>query len=1063
MKQEDRSDFISWFAGNHVAANLLMLFILVAGTLSLFDLKKEVFPDFDLGMISVSVEYPGASPSEVEEGICVRIEEQIAGIEGLRSIQSRAVEGSGTVIVELERGTDMKKALDEVKAEVDRIVTFPEDAEEPVVVELSGAKQVINLVLYGDVPERTLKVLAEKVRADLTLREDISLVQIAGARDYQISVEVPEETLRRYGLTFTRVTEAVRNSSLDLPGGTIRTDAGEILVRTRGQRYTGPEFEDIVVLTRPDGSVVRLREIGKVIDGFDEESEILTRFDGMPAVMVQVFRVADQSALDVARAVHRYVDENRTAFPSGVQVDTWRDDSKILKSRMDLLIRNGRLGLLLVFACLTLFLDLRLAFWVTMGIPISFFGTFWLLPQLGVSINMISLFAFIICLGIVVDDAIVVGENIFSHWESGKPPLQAAIDGAREMLVPVTFAILTTVAAFAPLLFVEGGMGQIMRVVPIVVISVLGVSLLEAVTILPAHLSGLKKRHHRFRRIDRPSLAERYRRRFAHGLQHVVEGPYDWLLHRAVNWRYLTLACALTLLLAAVGVIQGGHIKFTFLPKVESDNVVARLSMPRGTSLAETKAVVQRLEDAARRLRESVNGEVAASGASPIEHVFSMVGTQSESRHGVAPSAGSHVGEVNIQLLDSEFRTLPSAEVAARWRELTGEIPDVESLTFTSSLFSAGNPIEVRISGDHFDTLKEVAGKVKHELAAYPGVSDISDTFRDGKLEMKLSLKPAARTLGLTLADLAKQVRQGYFGDEALRVQRGRDDMKVMVRYPESERRSLGDIENMRIRTTSGAEVPFSYVAEVDLGRGYAAITREERRRVVSVTADVDESVTTADEVLASIRTRGISKLEQDYPDLGFSFEGEQKSQRESMESLRRGFLIALIGIYALLAVPFRSYAQPVIVMLAIPFGIVGAILGHIMLGLSLSMLSMFGIVALSGIVVNDSLIMIDFINRARQKGEPLKDAIINSGKMRFRPIILTSFTTFFGLLPMILERSMQARFLIPMAVSLAFGVMVATGITLLMVPSAYMVLEDLLGVFRLSRAEPRAQGETRS
>jgi len=553
---------------------------------------------------------------------------------------------------------------------------------------------------------------------------------------------------------------------------------------------------------------------------------------------------------------------------------------------------------------------------------------------------------------------------------------------------------------------------------------------------------------------DRPNFLERNRRRFGNGLARFIDGPYNRFLQHAVNWRYLTVAAGLAVLLITIGYVKSGRVKFSFLPKVESDNAVVRISMPRGTSLEETGSVVKVVEAAGQKLQEEVDGNRAEGAPSIIEHVFTMVGAQTETRHGVAASQGAHVAEVNIQLLDSEHRDVPSARFAARWRELTGELPDVESATFSSSLFTGGNAIEIRLAGDDFGTLRAAADRLKKELEMFPGVGDISDTFRDGKMEMKLALKPEARTLGITLQDLARQVRQGYYGDEALRIQRGRNDIKVMVRYPETERRSIGDIENMRVRTPSGAEVPFSQVADVRLGRGYAAINREDRQRVVSVIADVDEKKTNAEEVLGVLKTGFLAGLMADYPGLRFSLEGEQKNRRESMSSLGRGFIVALFGIYALLAVPFRSYTQPLIVMSAIPFGIVGAVWGHVLMGINLTILSMFGIVALSGVVVNDSLIMIDYVNRAREQGTGLRDAVLEAGQKRFRPILLTTLTTFFGLLPMIVEKSVQARFLVPMAVSLAFGVLMATGITLLLVPAGYMILEDLRRLVGLEKRD---------
>ncbi|GAB4272203.1 MAG: efflux RND transporter permease subunit [Deferrisomatales bacterium] len=1035
---------IAWFVHNHVAANLLMLFVLAAGGIALWTIRQEVFPEVELDTIAVTVPYPGASPEEVEEGICTRIEEQVASVDGIKSVTSTAAEGAGTVLLELERGVDPAQVLRDVESEVDRITTFPEEAEEPVVTELTNRRQVIDLVLYGDVPERTLKVLAERVRSDLTALAELSQVDVVGARDYEISIEVSEKTLRRYGLTLAQVADAVRRSSLDLPAGTLKTRGGEILVRAKGQRYTGREFESVVVRAWPDGTRLRLADIATIRDGFDEDAERINRFDGKPAVLLQVFRVGEQDAIHVADGVKAYIAEHRDRLPAGVDLALWRDRTDILKARRDLLLRNARIGLVLVFGSLLLFLAPRLAFWVTMGIPVSFLGALALLPQFGVTVNMISLFAFILALGIVVDDAIVVGEGIYGHLEEGKPGPEAAVAGAREMAVPVTFSVLTTIAAFVPLLFVEGTMGKFMKVIPVVVIAAFCLSLLESLFILPAHLSSVPPP------TGRAGPLERLRRGFGRALMAFVRGPYAWMLRKAVAWRYLTAALFAAVFLVSLGWVASGRIKFVFFPKVESDTVTASLTMPQGTSLAETAAAAARIEAAARQVQE----EFSDNGRALVRHVYSLVGGRPA---GGGPqgagASGTHLATVRLQLLPSEERSVPSARVAARWRELVGPVPGVESLTFTSSLFSAGEPIVVRLSGDRFDTLETAAARVKEALGTYPGVTDIRDSFQEGKLEMRLRLQPAARGLGLTLSDLARQVRGALYGDEALRIQRGRDEVKVMVRFPEEERRSLGSIETMRVRTPGGAEVPFSEVAQVVLTRGYATISREERKRVVNVIADVDEEVANAREVLADLASRHLPGILADYPELSYSFEGQEKSRRESLESLWRGFAVALLAIYTLLAIPFRSYVQPFIVMSAIPFGIVGAVWGHVLLGMPLTILSLFGIVAVAGVVVNDALVLIDYVNRARAAGRSARHAVVEAGVRRFRPILLTTVTTFFGLMPMILEKSMQAQFLIPMAVSLAFGVAVSTAITLVLVPSLYLVVEDLVGLVSPRRA----------
>ena len=1038
---------IDWFARNSVAANIVMVLILVAGIFTLTRVKMEVFPEIASETITVTVPYLGAAPEEVEEAVNARIEERLQDLEGIKRIRSVAREGAGTVTVELATGSDVNEVLDEVKARVDAIDTFPAETEKPIVQEVILRRQVINIAVSGNTEEATLKVLSERVRDEVLALPGITQVEIGAARPYEISIEVSEVALRRYGLTFDEITQAVRSSSLDLPGGSIRTDGGEVLLRTTGQAYRGRQFQDLVLRTRPDGSRITVGDVARVVDGFAETDQS-ARFDGERAMLVQVFRVGDQSALEVARSVKDYIAGAQARMPEGIQLTAWQDDSRVLQDRLGLLVRNGRAGLILVLLVLTLFLKLRLAGWVALGIPISFLGAIALMPTLDVSVNLISLFAFIVVLGIVVDDAIVVGENIYAHLEQGKKPLAAAIAGAQEVATPVTFAILTTVAAFAPLLFVEGNTGKIMSVIPTIVIACLVFSLFESLFILPAHLGHLKERDPDRRR---SFLGERWRRiqtGFANGLERLVEKGYKPALEKAITWRYAVLAGAAAVLMMTLALSIGGWIKFTFFPPVEADEVAAFLTMPQGTPEDITAATVRRLEEAAQEIHRELEEE-GYDGV--VRHMLATIGDQpfrtNQNRGGgnISPDfSGSHLGEVTLELAPAEERTLTSPEIARRWREKVGVVPDANELVFSSSLFSTGEAINVQFSGPSLDDLQEAAETLKLRLADYPGVFDIADSFEAGKQELKLEITREAEIAGLTLGDVARQVRQAFYGQEAQRVQRGREELRVMVRYPEEERRSLENLETLRIRTPGGTEIPFSVAGDVQLGRGFAEIQRTDQKRTVNVTADVDLERANANEVIADLRATLLPELLDRYPGLRYSLEGNQQQQRETVGGLQRGFLFALVAIYGLLAVPFRSYIQPFIVMLAIPFGLIGAIWGHIFMGLDLTVLSGFGIVALTGVVVNDSLVMVDFINRAYRSGTPLDQAIRESGARRFRPILLTSLTTFVGLLPLLLEKSLQAQFLIPMATSLAFGVLFATVIILFLVPLSYILVEEI-------------------
>ena len=1044
---------ISWFANNIVAANLLMAIILGGGLLTISKLKMEVFPEFSSEIISVSMIYRGAAPEEVEEAVCVRIEEAIQGLEGIKRIRSTASENSGSVSIELLPGSDSRKVLDDVKSAIDAIDTFPDETEEPRVKEIVLRRQVINIAVSGDTDEATLKYLGEQVRDEIAAIPGITQAELSGARPYEIAIEVSEDALRRYNLTFDEVTRSVRRSSLDLPGGSIKSEGGEILLRTKGQAYRGPEFQNIVLRTLTDGSLLTLGDVANVVDGFAETDQI-SSFDGNPAVVVQVFRVGEQNALDITEKVKAYIDTAQGRMPEGISLTVWVDFSRILQGRLDLMLRNGRVGFFLVFMILALFLRLRLAFWVALGIPISFLGAIWLMPSLGASLNLISLFAFIVVLGIVVDDAIVVGENIYRRFQQGERGLSAAISGAREVAVPVTFAVLTSIAAFAPLLMVPGTTGKIMKLIPEIVILTLIFSLVESLLILPAHLAHSKMNEEEGTPSRIGELWEKFQDFFTTGLNWFIVRVYNPSLEFSLRWRYLTLSVGISTLLLTIGLIGGGWIKFVFFPQVPADNVAAMLTMPLGTPVEATAKAVKRLERSALELKEELHSR---SNEQIFQHVLASVGeqpmraAQRQNFGQISSFSAAHLGEVNIELTPAEVRTIGSTEIARLWREKTGPIPDASELTFTSSLFSAGEAINIQLTGPDYIELREAADRLKLRLGKYPGVVDIADSFRPGKQEVKLSLTEEAKSLGLTLSDLARQVRQAFYGEEAQRIQRGRDDIRVMVRYPAEERRSLANLEEMRIRTATGSEVPFSIAADTEIGRGYASINRTDRQRIINVTGDVDLARANTNEVLADLKATALPEVLGAYPRVRYTLEGEQREQRETLSGLVSSFGTALLVIFALLAVPFRSYIQPLIIMAIIPFGFVGAVWGHLIMGMNLTILSMFGLVALSGVVINDSLVMVDFINRARTRGLGLEAAIREAGGVRFRPILLTSLTTFAGLTPLLFEKSLQAQFLIPMATSLGFGVIFGTFIILVLVPVSYMILEDLrASIYRL-------------
>jgi len=1046
---------ISWFAENTVAANLLMVMILAGGFFAMTSLRQEVVPEVETNKVVVSVPYPGATPSEIEEAICVKIEEQVQGLEGVKRITSSSKENLGTVTIEALNGTDMTRLLSDVKSRVDAIDTFPKDAEEPVVKEVELVLEVMSLALTGPTGERDLVRLGERLRDEISNLPGITRVELVGKRPWEISIEVSEEALRKHGLTFEAVANAVRRASLDLPGGTIHAKAGEILVRSLGQGYSGADFEALPLLTLADGSRLLLGEVAKVVDSFAEvDNEVF--FDGSKALLIKVFRVGDQSALAIAETTKEWMESAAERLPEGVRLSVWHDDARLLAGRLGLLLRNGRNGFLLVFLCLALFLRLRLAFWVSFGIPLSFLGAVWLMPGLDVTVNMISLFGFIVVLGIIVDDAIVVGENIFTHLQKGVPIREAVKKGAIQVAVPVVFAVLTTIAAFSPMLGLPGTMGQFARNIPLVVVACLVFSLIESLLVLPAHLRHLRQEH------EPKGIAKiwyGFQGIFTRGLETFIERVYQPSLHWALEWRYLTLSIGLATVLFFVGLVAAGWLKFNFFPKIDSDNVSVALTMPMGTPKRRTESVIRGIEDKVEILKKEFPGAV--------KHVLSAIGDQPYLRRQMRITGGDadeyssspQIGEVTLELTPSEERSVSSSVLASRWRELVGEIPEAVAVSFNSNMMNSGADLNIQLSAPDFETLRNGAEILKRRLGDYPGVFNLADSFRVGKQEIRVRIRPEAETLGLRQTDLARQLRQAIYGEEAQRVQRGRDDVKVMVRYTTEERQSLSLLDEMRIRTRNGDEVPLSVVAEIETSRELAEIQRSDRQRSVQITAEVDDRIANSNEILADVKAKVLPGLTGNFPGMTWSFEGQQREQRDFVEGMKKQAMLALVLIYILLAIPFRSYVQPMIIMSVIPFGLVGAILGHLLLGFDLTMMSLIGIIALAGVVVNDSLVIVDFVNRARRGGTPLVEAVEQSGASRFRPILLTSLTTFAGLLPMLMERSLQAKFLIPMAVSLGFGIIFATVITLVFVPCFYLVIEDVLGIFR-SEAGPPADPE---
>lgn len=1014
---------IAWMTHNRITPNLLMFIFLAGGLFLALRIKQEVFPEFDLDMVMIQVAYPGSSPEEVEQGIILVIEEAIRGLDGIKEITATAAEGMGMVRAELEEGADDQRIYQDIKQEVDRIITFPLDAERPEVSLVVIRREVLGIQLYGDTSEWILRELAEQVRDRLLQDPQITQVDLRGARRYEVAIEVDQHVLRTYGLTLDQVAQRVRATSIEIPGGSLETQSGDILLRVSERRDWAKEFATIPLITTPDGSVLFLGDVAKIKDTFEEQDRYAT-YNGKRAVGLEVYRVGEQTPIGVSDAVRSAMVEIERGLPPGINWVINRDRSEIYRQRLELLLKNAFLGLTLVVVLLGMFLEFRLAFWVTMGIPISFLGCFLFLPMFDVTINIMSMFAFIVALGIVVDDAIVVGENIFEYRQGGMSAMQAAIIGARDVLLPVTFSILTNIVAFLPLCFVPGVMGKIWRVIPIVVITVFSISWIEALLILPCHLAhGKQKSAHL-------GFLGMLQHTFSRGLHGVINKFYMPFLDVCIRFRLVTVTISLAVLIVILGYVFSGRIGLILMPRVESDVAFVTATLPYGSPVSKAEEVSQRLVTAAELTVEANGGEKLSEG------IFSLI--------------DENVVEVTVYLTDPDVRSISTTELTQLWREQVGAIPGLESLRFEADRGGPGRgaALTVELSHRDIDVLDRASEALAAELADFSNVKDIDDGYTPGKRQLDYSLTDEGHSLGLTQQALARQLRNAFYGAEAVRQQRGRNEIKVKVRLPREQRVRQYDLEELLIRTPQGTDVPLAQIARVEPGRAYTTISRRNGRRTVTVTANV-EPMSQTSQVQATLETEVLPDLARRFPGLAYGWEGRQQDMKESTTSLFNGLILALFAIYALLAVPFRSYYQPIIVMIAIPFGIVGAVLGHIIMGYALSLMSMMGIVALCGVVVNDSLVLIDYANRQRRDGASPSEAIHQAGGRRFRPILMTTLTTFGGLAPMIFETSRQARFMIPMAISLGFGILFATSISLVIVPCLYLMAEDVREFFR--------------
>ncbi|GMV99933.1 MAG: multidrug transporter AcrB [Candidatus Hydrogenedentota bacterium] len=1040
---------IAAFARNRVFANIVLVTIIFSGLLASVLMVREAFPEFSVDIITINVLYPGADPEEVEEAISRKIEEAIEGLEGIKQYDTVSMENVGLTYIEVKESYDVEWVKDEVRTRVEAISTFPVDAEKPIIVEVTLKREVVALALSGPLNERQLKEWGENIKDELLNLPDISQVSVAGTRDYEITIEISEEKLRQYGLTFDQVSNIIRANSLNLAGGTIRTKGEEIRLRTLGRNYTGADFSKIIILSRPNGETITLDKLAKINDGFTED-RLSGTMNGEPCVLVMVSKTQEEDAIAIAAAVRQWVAEKQGTLPEGLDISIWDDQSVMIQQRIDLLLRNGLMGLALVFILLWVFLDLRLSIWASMGIPISLLGGLAIMWFLGATINMISLFGLIMVLGIIVDDAIVVGEAIYVHRKKGDGPLAAAVNGTMEVGMPVVAAVTTTMVAFVPLMFVGGVMGKFIAILPIAVIAALFISLVESIIMFPAHLNNLpdpnRPPHHENPVIHR---LRAMRLNISNGLEWFVEHMYAPFLRLCLRWRYVVFSMAVAVFLLTLGLNAGGFLRFILFPDIDGDQITASVEFPNGTPYEVTEAAVRDVEAALSRIQDKVR---AKDGSPVVLSSYSLVGSgMATAEFDNRTSSGQHLGAVRAKLVQSEFRDLHSKDLMVLWEKEVGVIPGITALTFAGmETGPPGAAIEIWVQGRDMEQILGAADRLKQKLQSYEGVLQVQTDFRPGKNEFRMRLKPEARSLGITVNDLASQVYAGYFGEEALRIQRGRDDIRVKVRYTAEERSQVDDLANVRIRTPMGTEVPLMSVADISYGPGYASIIRTDGFRRVSVSADVDTSVTTAT-IITNALTKGTNgqpgafgEVMSEFPGVRMEFQGEAKESADSLGSLYVGFPLALAGIFVIIATIFRSYLQPFIIMLTVPFGIIGALWGHFLLGYPLTIMSMFGIVALAGVVVNDAIVFIECVNTNISEGTSFFRSIVNAGTRRFRAIFLTTVTTVGGLAPMIMEKDVQAQFLVPMALSLAAGVGFATLLTLLLVPCLLGILNDI-------------------
>ncbi len=1063
---------IRWAIQNGPAVNVTVAGVLVAGLVSFLLMRREIFPEFQLDVILVSVPYPGASPDEVEKGICQQIEEEIQAMAGIKRLISIAREGGGYTIAELKSNvTDPQRILNEVRSAVDRkSAFFPRRAEKSTVEQITFRTPAIRVAVFGPADQSQesayrLRKVAERVRERLLDLPEVSRADMQGAKPFQIDVEMSEDTLRKYGLTLNQIAAILRRQSIETPGGQMRTDGQEILLRGKNKRETGEEIETLPVITQPNGAVLRVKDLGTVVDDFDDVTAI-NEVNGQPAMVIEVARTSDEDLLKISDAVRKFVDQEGSSFEAGYYLKAWGDESVDVRERLQMLTENGIQGAIIVFLLLALFLEMRLAFWVALGIPISVFGAGIVLLATGQTLNMLSMFAFLMAIGIVVDDAIVIGENVYEHRLMGKSYYQAAIEGAAEVLPSVFSSVATTIVAFVPLLYVSGVMGKFIAVMPAAIIAMLLISLTEASLALPGHLSHDEDRPKNLFAWLVGGLLKPFRplamlisflgRHCSRALDWVGDRVYEPLFKISMRHPGIPISVAIMLLLVTFGLVRSGTVPFNAFPKLDGKSILSQVIYPDGTPAEVADEATRRIEQAIQRISERIYvEEMEKQGRQvteppdpqnprgPVKLTYRQVGqAKGQGALGSTQSSnGSHVGQVQVELTDASLRSISSTDIIAMWRAESGVFPGAERVTFDATEMGPGGaPLEFKVlaPSENQLELEETVELCKKELAAYAGVYDIRDDSSPGKVEFRIRVKDNATTLGISDEDLAETVRAAYYGAEVMRIQRGRNEVKLMVRYPHANRRSIADFSEIRVRGADGIERPITELAEISVTRGYSEINRLDQYRSITVTANLDETQANAQQIIARLQQEFLPKIQRQHRMIRFRWEGQAQQTAESLSSLGVGFGIAIIAMYALLVLEFHSYFQPLLVLAIIPFGIIGAVFGHAVMGLPITLFSMFGLVSLTGVVVNDSIVLLDFINLQVRSGMPLQESLMTAGRRRLRPVFLTSITTIAGLLPILIEESLQAQVVIPMATSLAYGLVMSTVLVLFLVPNLY-------------------------